>query len=40
MYTSIIFEDTNSTEQGYIKDENCLLVEQASLLRSYLHVSY
>jgi hypothetical protein len=28
MYTSIIFEDTNSTEQGYIRaDEKYLLVE-------------
>jgi hypothetical protein len=41
MYTSIIFEDTNSTEQGYIKaDEKYLLKEQVSLLRCYLQLSY
>jgi len=41
MYTSIIFEDTNSTVQGYIRaDEKYLLVEQVSLLRCYLHLLY
>jgi len=41
MYTSIIFEDTYNTEQGYIRaDEKFLLVERVSLLRFYFHLSY